>query len=134
MISYTLKYALHLHIANHWCLTIGLDVIEPVEIVRDRGVYFDHESTYRSNVENMFLRTSRGCLEREVIAQFVFAYTISPLDYWNSILANLPASIVATMQSPQGRSPSGNELGTTWSRDAGLVHASLDADAVMDPV
>ena len=89
------------------CLTIGSDVIEPVEIVRDLGVYFDTHLTMKAHIARVsrtcfyhlrHLRSIQGCLAREVTAKLVSAYIISRLDYCNCILANLPVSTLAPMQ------------------------------------
>src|SRR6218665_38215 len=71
--------------------------------VDDLGVYVDTHLTMKSQIARLSrtcvfylrrLRSIRGCLEREVVS----ACIIYQLDYCNSILANLPSSIVAPMQ------------------------------------
>lgn len=89
------------------CLTIGPDVVEPVEVVRDLGVLFDTHLTMKAHISRVSrtcfyhlrrLRSIRRCLGREVTARLVSALIISRLDYCNAILANLPASTLAPLQ------------------------------------
>src|SRR6218665_2198978 len=89
------------------CLTIGPDVVEPVEVVRDLAVLFDTHLTIKAHISRVSrtcfyplrrLRSIRRCLGREVTARLVSALIISRLDYCNAILANLPASTLAPMQ------------------------------------
>src|SRR6218665_3617202 len=89
------------------CLTIGPDVVEPVEFVRDLGVLFDTHLTMKAHISRVSrtcfyhlrrLRSIRRCLGREVTARLVSALIISRLDYCNAIPANLPASTLAPLQ------------------------------------
>ena len=88
-------------------LTIGTDVIQPVEVVRDLGVYFDSHLTMKAHVARVArtcfyhlrrLRSIRCSLGRDVTARLVSALVISLLDYCNSVLAHLPASTLAPLQ------------------------------------
>ena len=88
-------------------LTIGTDVIQPVEVVRDLGVYFDSHLTMKAHVARVArtcfyhlrrLRSIRRSLGRDVTARLVSALVISRLDYCNSVLAHLPASTLAPLQ------------------------------------
>jgi hypothetical protein len=89
------------------CLTIGPDIIQPLEVVRDLGVYFDMHLTMKAHIARVSrtcffhlrrLRSIRVCLGREVTIQLVVAFVISRLDYCNALLANLPASTLAPLQ------------------------------------
>ena len=88
-------------------LTIGTDVIQPVEVVRDLGVYFDSHLTMKAHVARVArtcfyhlrrLRSIRRSLGREVTARLVSTLVISRLDCCNSVLAHLPASTLAPLQ------------------------------------
>src|SRR6218665_2380004 len=89
------------------CLTIGPDVVEPMEVVRDLGVLFDTHLTMKAHISRVprtclyhlrRLRSILRCLGREVTARLVSALIISRLDYCNAILANLQASTLAPLQ------------------------------------
>src|SRR6218665_1534449 len=89
------------------CLTIGPDVVEPVEVVRALGVLFDTHLTMKAHISRVSrtcfyhlrrLSSIRRCLGREVTARLVSAVIISRLDYCNAILATLPASTLAPLQ------------------------------------
>ena len=89
------------------CLTIGSDVIQPVDVVRDLGVYFDAHLSMKTHVARVArscfyhlrrLRSIRRHLGRDVTARLVSAFVISRLDYCNSVLAHLPASTLAPLQ------------------------------------
>ena len=88
-------------------LTIGTDVIQPVGVVRDLGVYFDSHFTMKSHVARVArtcfyhhrrLRSIRRSLGRDVTARLVSALVISWLDYCNSVLVHLLASTLASLQ------------------------------------
>ena len=88
-------------------LTVGTDVIQPVDVVRDLGVYFDSHLTMKAHVARVArtcffhlrrLRSIRRSLGRDVTARLVSALVISRLDYCNSVLTHLPASTLAPLQ------------------------------------
>ena len=88
-------------------LTVGTDVIQPVDVVRDLGVYFDSHLTMKAHVARVArtcffhlrrLRSIRRNLGRDVTARLVSALVISRLDYCNSVLTHLPASTLAPLQ------------------------------------
>ena len=88
-------------------LTVGTDVIQPVDVVRDLGVYFDSHLTMKAHVARVArtcffhlrrLRSIRRSLGRDVTARLVSALVISRLDYCNSMLTHLPASTLAPLQ------------------------------------
>jgi len=89
------------------CLTIGPNVVEPVEVVRDLGVLFDTHLTMKAHISRVSrtcfyhsrrMRSIRRCLGREMTARMVSALVISRIDYCNAILAYLPASTFAPLQ------------------------------------
>ena len=89
------------------CLTIGSEVIQPVDVVRDLGVYFDAHLSMKEHVARVArtcfhhlrrLRSIRSNLGREVTARLVSAFVISRLDYCNSVLAHLPVSTLSPLQ------------------------------------
>lgn len=91
-------------------LRIGNTVIQPSEVVRDLGVYFDSELSMHSHIsrltKNCFyqlrrLRPIRRQLGREVTRRLVAAFVFSRLDYCNAVLADLPAATLAPLQRVQ---------------------------------
>jgi hypothetical protein len=87
---------------------VGGSVVELVFVVRDLGVFFDTELMMQEHVS----RTARACffhicglqticreLGRQVTAQPVSTILLSRLDYCNVVLAGLPASTLAPLQS-----------------------------------
>ena len=88
-------------------LHFGVDTIEPVDVVRDLGVFFDPQLTMKAHVSAITrtcfyhlrrLRAIRGRLGQEVTARLVSAFVLSRLDYCNSILAGLPMTTLAPLQ------------------------------------
>ena len=90
-------------------LTVGTNVIQQVDVVRDLGVYFDSHLTMKAHVARVARtcfyhlrrqRSIRRSLGRDVTAQLVSALVISrlELDYCNSVLTHLPASTFAPLQ------------------------------------
>ena len=114
-------------------LTVGTDVIQPVDVVRDLGVYFDSHLTMKAHVARVArtcffylrrLRSIRRSLGRDVTARLVSALVISRLDYCNSVLTHLPASTLAPLQRVLNAAVRlVHDLGPT--RDTGDVRTSL---------
>ena len=86
-------------------LYIGADVIKPVSVVRDLGVFLDSELSMRHHINTVVrscffhllrLRSVRRILGADVTAGLVSAFVTTRLDYCNSILAGLPRSSSAT--------------------------------------
>jgi len=86
------------------------DVISPVEIVRDLGVYLDAELTLKHHVNRVtsscFLQLRRLCQIRrvagpEVTKRLVSAFILSRLDYCNAALAGLPQTTLLPLQRAQ---------------------------------
>jgi len=86
------------------------DVIEPVTVIRDLGVYLDNELSMKQHIA----RVTRSCfyplrrirfisrqLGRDVTQQLVSSFVLSRLDYCNALLAELPASTLAPLQRVQ---------------------------------
>ena len=91
-------------------LTVGSDVIKPVHVVRDLGVYIDDELTMKQHVGKVAgacfyhlrrLRQIRRHVSNELMAQLIYAFVTSRLDYCNSVLVGLPACTIAPLQRVQ---------------------------------
>jgi len=88
-------------------MSVGGDVITPVEVVRDLGVYLDAELTMKHPVNcvttNCFfplrpLRQIRRVAGLDVTKRLVSAFVLSRLDYCNAALAGLPQTTLRTLQ------------------------------------
>ena len=88
-------------------LTVGTDVIQQVDIVRDLGVYFDSHVTMKAHVARVArsyffylrrLRSIRRSLGSNVTTRLVSALVISRLDYCNSVFTHSPASTLPSLQ------------------------------------
>ena len=95
---------------NDMKLHAGSVTIEPSDVVRDLGVYFDSKLSMRSHISRVtrmcfyqlrHLRPIRRQLGRQVTQRLVSAFVFSRIDYCNSILAELPASTLAPLQRCQ---------------------------------
>jgi len=91
-------------------LHVGNVTIEPSDVVRDLGVYFDSKLSMRNHISRITricfyqlrrLRTIRRQLGRQVTQRLVSAFVFSRIDYCNSLLAELPASTLAPLQRCQ---------------------------------
>jgi hypothetical protein len=92
-------------------LMVGSDVIIPVHVVRDLGVYNDDELTMKQHVGKVVvgacfhhlrrLRQIRRHVNDGLMAQLIYAFVTSRLDYCNSVLACLPACTIAPLQRLQ---------------------------------
>ena len=68
-------------------------VIKPVHVVRDLEVYIDDELTMKQHVGKIagfyhlrLLRQIRCHISNELMAQLIYAFVTSRLDYCNSVL------------------------------------------------
>jgi len=77
--------------------------IECADVVRDLGVYLDSELSTKNRVNKIAsacfchirrLRQIRHCVSPEVLKQLATSLVLSRLDYCNSVLVDLPASIL----------------------------------------
>ena len=91
-------------------LTVGDDVITPVTLVRDLGVYLDAELTMKQHVARIVsscffqlrrLRQIRRSAGEEVTKRLVTALILSRIDYCNAALAGLPQSTLKPLQRVQ---------------------------------
>ena len=96
--------------AKNLTLSVGGDVISPVEVVRDLGVYLDAELTMKHHVNrvtsNCFfqlrrLRQIRRVAGPDVTQRLVSALVLSRLDYCNAALAGLPQATLRPLQRAQ---------------------------------
>ena len=85
---------------------LGSTVVDPVNVVRDLGVFLDTELLMCDHVartaQTCFyhlhrLRAVRRQLGHDVTARLVSAFVLSRLDYCNVVLTGLPASTLAPL-------------------------------------
>jgi hypothetical protein len=91
-------------------LTVGDDIIKPVSLVRDLGVYLDDELSMKQHINRVVsscffqlrkLRQIRRSAGEEVTKRLVTALVLSRLDYCNAALAGLPQSTLRPLQRVQ---------------------------------
>ena len=91
-------------------LTIGSTSVLPATTVRDLGVFIDADLSMRSHVQRTVstcffslrrLRSILGHVPLTVFQSLVTALVLSRLDYCNSVLVGLPASLIQRLQSVQ---------------------------------
>jgi hypothetical protein len=88
-------------------LSVDNDVISPVEVVRDLGVYLDAELTLKHHVNRITsscflqlrrLRQIRRVAGPKVTKRLVSAFILSRLNYCNAALASLPKTTLLPHQ------------------------------------
>ena len=91
-------------------LHIGENIIEPLSVVRDLGVFLESELAMTSHITKISsvcyyqlrrLKQMRRVLGETITARLVSTFIISRLDYCNAILAGLPQSTMAPFQRVQ---------------------------------
>ena len=91
-------------------LYIGPDIIKPVNVVRDLGVYLDSELSMEHHISTVVracffhlrrLKSIRRILGADVTSGLVSAFVTTRMDYCNSILAALPQSSIDPLQRVQ---------------------------------
>jgi hypothetical protein len=101
-----LKKTVHLDLN----LYIGADIIKPVGVVRDLGVFLDSELNMDQHVNTVVrrcffhflrLKSVRHIFGNEVTLGLVSALVTTRLDYCNSILAGLPQVTIDPLQRVQ---------------------------------
>jgi len=89
---------------------IGSSTVTPSSAVRDLGVYIDSGLTMQSHVRQTVsrffavlrqLRTVRRQVPTSMFQSLIFALVLFRLDYCNSVLFGLPASLIQRLQSVQ---------------------------------
>ena len=94
-------------------LYIGLDIIKPVNVVRDLGVYLDSELSMKHHISTAVracffhlrrLKSIRRILGADVTSGLVSAFVTTRMDYCNSIMAALPQSSIDPLQRVQNDS------------------------------
>ena len=108
MITFILKH--HLKLYGVCCMTIGADIISPVDCVRNLGVHMDQHLTTTHHVTAVYaacnyhryrLSSIRHYLTTEATKSVVNALVTSRLDFCNSLLVNLLASQILRLQRVQ---------------------------------
>jgi len=88
-------------------VVVGTETLQPVESVRNLGVYLDSSLSMQTHVAKVTqtcffqlrrLRQIQRLLGRDVTANVVAALVLTRLDYCNALLAGLPYSTVAPLQ------------------------------------
>ena len=91
-------------------ISVGDDKVPPVECVRNLGFYFDSTASLSSHINNICRSASYGLykigrirqfLDRTATEQLVHAFVTSRLDYCNSLLVHLPATLTKRLQHIQ---------------------------------
>ena len=80
--------------------------VSPSSKVRDIGVVFDQYLTFHDHISGIFKSTRfhlRGIGRIDATAQLIHALFTSRLDFWNSILYNLPNKQIERLQRIQNQ-------------------------------
>ena len=100
----------HLKLYGVCSMTIGADIISPVDCVRNLGVNMDQHLTMTHHMTAVYaacnyhlyrLSSIRHYLTTEATKSAINALVTSRLDYCNSFLVNLPASQILRLQRVQ---------------------------------
>ena len=91
-------------------LTVGSDVIVPVETVRDLGLYLDTTMSMRRHITQLTstcfgvlrqIRSIRRCLTSSARTMLVACFVFARLEYCNAMFAGLPRCDLDRLQSIQ---------------------------------
>ena len=92
-------------------MRVGYDIIEPATVVSDLGVLLDSERSLKKHISKVVasvchfhlrrLKPIRRILGRQITTSLVHSFILSRLDYYNSVLAGLLKSIIASLQRVQ---------------------------------
>ena len=84
---------------------IDSEIISPVTVVRDLGVYLDDELSMKQHVNRIaatcFFHLRRRRIGRDLTVRLILAFITTWLDYCNSALAGLPQITLAPLQRVQ---------------------------------
>jgi len=89
---------------------IDSEIISPIAVVRDLGVYFDDELSMKQHVNRIAAtcffhlrrqRQIRRRIGRDLTVWLILAFITTRLDYCNSVLAGLPRITLAQLQRVQ---------------------------------
>ena len=104
------RTSLHRLHGDDLSLHIGANIIVPLSVVRDLGVFLDSKLSMTSYITKISsicyyqlrrLKQVRRVLGENITARLVSTFVISRLDYRNAILAGLPQSTMAPFQRVQ---------------------------------
>jgi len=89
-------------------LHVGADNVTPVSSVRDLGVYLDADASMTTHISQTAascfgilrqLRNVQRSLPRHTVVSLVTSLVLTKLDYCNSLLVGLPATVLNRLQA-----------------------------------
>ena len=120
-------------------MSIGSDVVEPVNVVHNLGVLFDKNLNMKSHISNIswtcFFRSVRQQLCCDVTERLVSAFVLSRLDFCKAVLAGLPDATLSSglhVNQWTGSSISAKEADVCfWSSQASILAFCSDRNLVI---